>query len=155
MQIQDSKAEVGEMLTIPTTRFGDVQVPESQVIDLPHGLLGFPERRQFIALLHGQDSPFLWLQSLEDSALAFVIVDVALVMPNYEIDLSDDDQEDLQLKEDEPFAIYGLVTIPQGNPGGMTVNLLGPLLVNTAAIVGKQVVQSSSGYSHRQPLLSQ
>jgi flagellar assembly factor FliW len=140
-------------MTIATSRFGEVEVSTSLVIHLPQGVLGFPARNYFALLAHKPGSPFFWLQSVDDPGLAFIVMNPQLVMPDYAVHLAKEDQQNLQLQGDPPLAIYGLVTIPPGNPSEMTINLLGPLVINTVAKVGKQVVLSGSDYSHRHPVL--
>jgi flagellar assembly factor FliW len=103
--------------------------------------------------MHKPDSPFFWLQSADDPELAFIVMNPQLVMPDYAVHLAKEDRQALQVKGEDPLVIYGLVTIPRGNPADMTINLLGPLVINSAAGVGRQVVMSGSDYSHRHPVL--
>jgi flagellar assembly factor FliW len=140
-------------MTIATSRFGAVEVSTSQIIHLPTGVLGFPDHKHFAFLPHKPDSPFLWLQSVEDPELAFIVMNPQLVMPDYAVHLAKEDQRDLHLKGEEPLVIYGMVTIPRANPAEMTINLLGPLVINEETGVGKQVIMTGSDYSHRHPVL--
>ena len=154
MQDQTSRTEGAETVTVQTSRFGEVEVPASQVIHFPQGLLGFPEHRCFVFLLHRQNSPFLWLQSLVDPNLAFVVMSPLPLLANYQVRVTNDDRRDLNLANDDSLLIYALVTIPKGNPAAMTVNLLGPIVINARARIGKQIVLNDTGYSHRQPILA-
>jgi len=154
LQARMSKGDGAETITAQTSRFGEVQVPVSQAIHFPQGLLGFPTERDFVFLLHRQDSPFLWLQSLSSPHLAFVVTSPFPIVPEYQVQLTNEDRRDLDPAGDDPLLIYALVTIPRGNPAAMTVNLLGPLVVNGRIRVGKQVVMNDSAYSHRQPVLA-
>ncbi|RPI78722.1 MAG: flagellar assembly protein FliW, partial [Desulfobacteraceae bacterium] len=52
----------------------------------------------------------------------------------------------------EPPAIFVLVTIPPGQIKQMTVNLQGPLVIQTRSRTGRQLVLANSGYSHCHPL---
>jgi len=151
---QGNRTEQTETITAQTSRFGAVQVPLSQVIHLPQGLLGFPADRYFVLLRHRQDSPFLWLQSLANPDLAFVITSPFQIVPDYQVQLTNEDRRELDLAGDDPLVTYALVTIPRGNPAAMTMNLIGPLVINGRTRVGKQVVLSESTYSHRQPILA-
>ena len=153
MQRRKTEAGKSETMTIVTRRFGEVEVATSGIIHLPQGLLGFPAHNHFVLLVHKPESPFFWLQAVDEPELAFVVMNPQLVVPDYAVHLAEEDRQDLQLEDAEPLAMYGLVTIPTGDPAGMSVNLLGPLVINTAAGVGKQVVMSSSDYSHRHPVL--
>ena len=64
------------MIQVKTSRFGDIEVQEGDVIELPHGLIGFPELKKYVLLDHDKDSPFKWLQSLDDGAIAGCALDV-------------------------------------------------------------------------------
>lgn len=66
-----------------SARFGDISVPESSVITLPHGMTGFPDRRRFVLLDY--IAPFSWLHSVEDPNLAFVVMDGGELGPSYEL----------------------------------------------------------------------
>ena len=60
-------------MQIETTRFGLLPIDENQVITFPEGLPGFESHRRFTLVQHpGSDgrSPFQWLQSVDDGALA-------------------------------------------------------------------------------------
>jgi len=80
-------------LKIRTTRFGTIDVEEHKIINMPLGMLGFPNKRQFVMFPHKEDSPFFWFQSVDDPALAFVIASPFLVEPDYRLDMDGDDFE--------------------------------------------------------------
>jgi flagellar assembly factor FliW len=142
---------------IETTRFGRVDVPEEKVITMPQGLLGFPDKRRFCIFQQKKTSPFVWYQSLDDPALAFVMTDPWLFKPDYQVDLEvviqamgwdgDDDQA--------PLECYVIVTIPRGAPERMTANLMGPVFLNPNTREAVQVVLSDEAYSLKYPLLKQ
>jgi GTP-binding protein EngB required for normal cell division len=73
------------LLKVKTTRFGEIEVPENDVIHLPLGLIGFPELKKYVLLDHDKESPFKWFQALEDGAIAFVLIDPNI--PPTKIDL--------------------------------------------------------------------
>ena len=52
------------------------------MLHFPTGLLGFPECRRF-ALLRGGGDGLFWLQSMEYSTLAFLLVDPFTVESDY------------------------------------------------------------------------
>jgi flagellar assembly factor FliW len=51
------------------------------------------------------------------------------------------------------LSVFVIVTIPAGNPGAMTANLLGPLVVNPRSRRAKQLVLDDRLYSHRYRVL--
>jgi flagellar assembly factor FliW len=143
-------------LDIETTRFGTLHFTEDQVIDLPSGILGFPEDTRYLLFNHQEGSPFWWLQSLDNGALAFVLIDPFLFKPDYELEMNSEDTAVLQLEEGEgalrevqPMAI---VNISREEPRVITANLLGPVVINFKKRVAKQVVLDHQDYSHRFPI---
>lgn len=143
-------------MKIKTTRFGTISVEKDKIIDMPFGMLGFPDKKKFIILQHQENSPFFWYQSVDDPTLAFVITNPFLFKPDYEINLEG------ALKEmswngdgkNDNLELYIVVNIPKGLPHKMTGNLIGPILINNKVHQAVQIVISDSPYTHKFPLLS-
>jgi len=152
VQLPQSRTTPQEIV-IESSRLGRIELPASQLIHFPQGLLGFPQHRHYVILVHKPNSPFLWLQSAEDEGLAFVIMDPRLVMPGYSVPLSGEDRRHLEVGDADQVAVYGIITIPRCNPEAMTINLLGPVVINPRSRLGKQVVLNTSSYSHQHPIL--
>ena len=70
-----------------TSRFGAIEIKETEIIKFPEGLLGFNHLHEYVLLKDPKQEPFLWLQSLEDPNLAFVVVSPFLFFPGYEINV--------------------------------------------------------------------
>ena len=51
-------------MIVQSTRFGELDVPEEQILDFPQGVLGFPAEKQFALMEYKPNSPFYLLQSL-------------------------------------------------------------------------------------------
>jgi flagellar assembly factor FliW len=130
---------------------------EKKIIEMPYGMLGFPEARRFVLFPHREGSPFYWYQSVDDPSLAFVVTSPFLLFPDYRVDLKDAFKK--MAWEDHgsetPFELYVVVNIPRGSPEKMTANLIGPILVSIRDGQAVQMVLSDSPYSHRFPLLKQ
>ena len=140
-------------MNIKTTRFGDVEVDESRAIHFTDGLLGFNDRRDFIILEHKQGSPFMWLQSMDAPDLAFVIINPFLIESDYLQDLSQEEEALLKNDDNNDIIVFSLVTIPRGEVEKATVNLMGPLVVESRSRKAKQVILANSGYSHCHPMI--
>jgi len=144
---------------IQTTRFGQITLNDEQVIDMPHGMLGFSEHRRYVIIQNKKDSPFFWYQSLDDPDLAFVITRPYLFMPDYNPQIKEGVAHMLWHMDDTQFftslEIYVVVNIPRGAPGKMTGNFMGPLVVNPLCQQAVQVVLSEGGYSHKTRLFVQ
>jgi len=154
VQVPKEKAEeslVQEFIEIQTTRFGTINVEKKKIIEFPEGILGFPNHKRFTLLEHKPDSPFCWLQSLDDPALAFVLTNPFLVDPEYLKGLGEPYDKILDDIDKGKKALFVLVTIPPGKVEDMTVNLLGPIMIEIANRKGRQLVLANSPYSPRHP----
>jgi len=135
-----------------TTRFGTVTVSENSIITFPSGLVGFNHCTRFALLTDERGLVYQWLQSLDDASLAFVVVQPGLINPEYHVEVQDDALAELHFHEGDLVELFSIVTIPAGEPGKATVNLQGPLVLNFAKNMGKQIILNES-YPLRYPLI--
>ncbi len=142
-------------MELKTSRFGTIEIEEQDIITFPEGLVGLSHLRQFVVIRHGDDSPFRWLQSVDDGNFALLILNPWYFRSDYEMILSDDDLERLHYSEDAVLITYVTVTIPPGKPHAMTANLLAPLVINATARCGRQVILEDERYHTRHPVLQE
>jgi flagellar assembly factor FliW len=131
-----------------------MQIDERTIIHFPNGLLGFPDIKHYVIFEHDQDVPFKWLQATDEPALAFVIMDPFLFLPDYQVEIHEQDLQELRVSDTSQVSIFVILTIPAGQPAGMTANLQGPVLVNGENRWAKQLVLTNSQYHTRHPLLA-
>ena len=141
-------------MEIETIRFGKITILEDKVITFPKGLLGFSQRRRFVLFPHKEGSPFFWLQCVEDGELAFVLMNPKLVVNDYMIDIDDENLKDLECEDGRGLDVLCIVTIPHDDPRKMTVNLLGPIVINVNKMRAVQLVSTNSAFSHRHPVIA-
>ena len=72
-----------------TTRFGEMDINENDIITFPNGIYGFEEIKEYIILKMDKESPFLWMQSVKDNDLTFVLIDPRIFVKDYILDVSD------------------------------------------------------------------
>jgi flagellar assembly factor FliW len=137
-------------MLIETTRFGKVEIDDSRVITFKDGLLGFPGRQRFALIQTTEDQVFFWMQSLEDSALAFLVCDPLAYVPDYQAQIRADDVKSLQLRD---LTDCRVLVIVNKNNEYLTANLLGPLVVGAHSLLGRQLVLSDKRYGTRHPLV--
>lgn len=77
-------------MLIKTSRFGEIEIEENQIINFPSGLIGFSEDRRFVIREDEAASPFRWLQAVDNQALAFVMIEPHVSVSNYELELTKD-----------------------------------------------------------------
>ncbi len=141
-------------IEVATSRFGCLDVDPERVITFANGLIGFEHCKRFVVLHLEEDSPFRWLQSLDDGSVAFAAVDPWVFDSNYAPTISDADAVELSLTTDSEKLVLAVVTIPPDNPKAMTANLLGPVVVNPLTRQAKQVVVLDEEYTTKHPLLT-
>ncbi len=136
-----------------STRFGTFEVPDDRVLVFPSGILGFPEWTKYVLLDHDTDAPFKWLQCMEAPQLAFVVLDPALFKPDYQIQIPLDGLIEIQKQDSDELSVVTVLTIPSHDPGAVTANLRGPLVMNHRTRLCKQLVLSED-LPTRYPLFS-
>ncbi len=136
-----------EILKIHSGKFGELEYHQKDVVCFDEGILGFPEMKNYIIIQHKENSPFRWLQSLDNLDLAFLIVDPTIYVIDYCPTINPVDAKKLSINENSDALIYVIVNIPKGKPKEMTINLVGPIIVNTQTGKGRQCVVEDDKYS--------
>lgn len=139
-------------MIINTVRFGEVDIDENRIFDFVMPVIGFNELTKFVILEPNEGTLFKWLQSTEDSSLAFPIISVASLDYDYSVDLSDNVINVLEISNPESLLVMNITSIPQDNPRGTTINLLAPLIFNLDNQKAGQIVLSGSGYDISYPM---
>ena len=142
------------MMTIRTGQFGEFEVSEETLLTFPAGVVGFPAVQQFVVLDVADDCQYQWFQAVTEPDLAFVIIDVHLLDPEFTVEVSDEGLAELEVSQTDPLLIMAVVTIPAGQPAQATANLRAPLVVNLRTRKGKQLILHES-IPLRFPLLSE
>ena len=141
-------------MLIKTSRFGEIEIEENQIITLPSGLIGFSEDRRFVIREDEAASPFRWLQAVENEVLAFVMIEPHVSISNYELELTQDNLKKLEAESINDLSVFVLVTMSK-KIEDVTVNLQGPLLFNLEKRLGLQFIIQDGKYSTRHPLFGE
>ncbi len=142
-------------MKIEGTRFGIIEFEQDDVVQFGEGLIGFPELRQYVLLNHKPESPFRWLQSLEEPSLAFLVTDPIPWVEEYSPDIPDEVGEALGISSEDPVLVYTTAAIPPGSPTDMTINLAAPIVVNPVSREGFQVVLDNEAYTMKYRVFDQ
>jgi flagellar assembly factor FliW len=137
-------------MDVRTTRFGMVTIADDRVITFPKGMLGFPDRKRYCLLQPGDDALFFWLQCVDDPALAFVITDPTLFVPDYSVPIRPEQMGDLGLTRLEDAQVFVVVNKVDQT---LTGNLQGPLVINTITRNAEQLVLAEKKWTTRHPLM--
>ena len=138
------------MLTIDSTRFGVLEVPDDAVIEFPNGLIGLGGTR-YTLIARDESAPFMWLHSVDDPSLAIPVTNPWNFFPSFEVEISDAEAQRIGVTD--PAEAEVLVTVRAGEAlEDFRANLSAPILV--AARRGHQVINEASGTSVRAPLFA-
>ena len=137
-------------MIIETSRFGGIDVDDQRFLNFPKGLLGFPADREYALIQTGEDSAFYWMQAVHRPELAFVVCDPRLFVSEYRIGIKSEDLAHIGLSDTNGSQVFVIVNKVDDM---LTGNLQGPLIINVATRVGKQLVLSDKRYATRHPLM--
>lgn len=132
-------------MLVETKTRGKVDIKEEQIISIPKGLFGFEEYVEF-ALIDSEYQPFIWLQSLKDKNLAFLLIDPFLIDDTYEADIDDAELSKIGLSDAKDVMLLTVVTVPPDG-GPVTANFQGPLVINKHNRLCMQVILDNPQYT--------
>lgn len=133
-------------MKVNTTRFGELQVNETDIINFQEGLLGFEKLTKYFVVDPGDSTLILWLQSTEDAEVAFPIIEPKIFKPDYTAKLLPTDMNSVQIETIADARIYSILTIPQ-DITEMSANLKAPIVINNKKKIAKQIVLQDSKLS--------
>lgn len=140
------------MKKVNTLRFGEVEVAEDKIVHFADGIPAFEDEHDFVIVPYDEESPYVFLQSLETPDLAFLMTMPFVFFPDYEFEIDDENQDKLKLSRQEDMLIYTLITVNNGKVQDMTANLMAPVVLNTANMQARQLVLDKSGYTTKHRL---
>lgn len=142
-------------MLLKTKHFGEMQIKDTSIIDFGNGIPGFENVKRYTIIDNEEEgSPFKWLQGVDNTDLAFVIVDPFAIKKNYEVKLDDETLKSLDIKQADTVAVYSIVVVPE-DINKMTMNLQAPLIVNTANNKAKQLILDTDRYGVRHYILEE
>jgi flagellar assembly factor FliW len=126
------------------TKLGEREIARDSVLYFPHGLIGLDDKREFVLIPVRESSPFLLLQCVTDPGLGLLVADPFPFYPEYSIKLEQAEKNILRVENLRQIAVLVTVTIPRNQPELTTLNLSGPIVLNTKARLGLQAPQVDS-----------
>jgi len=136
---------MSDLIRFESRRAGAIEVDATDILEF-EPLPGFPGRKRFVLMEHGERSELAWLVSLDDPDLAFVVTNPWAFFPSYDPPVAMEHLAALQIEKRQEVEILCLVTLD-----GTTIqlNLLAPLLINVSTRRALQVVTEDRRYSTR------
>jgi len=129
---------------------------DQHLLHLPFGLIGLPKLTAFSLSPIENSWPFMSMKWLGPERMDFVVIDPSGLIPDYEIELGDQDADALEIRSAADAQVLNIVTVHSARPHFVTVNLVGPVVVNRHTNTGKQIIILNwSRYSSQHPLIDQ
>ena len=141
-------------MKIGTKYFGNIEIGEEKIIHFENGVLGFEDYKDYTILYDNEKekSFFSWLQSTEESSLAFPIVNPFNVVESYNPQINDDMLGSIGGISDEDTVVFLMATIPE-DVKPASVNMKAPLIINASSRKGVQVIAEGQEYEIKHKLL--
>ena len=137
---------------IKTRDFGEITVKKEDIISFTSGIYGFEDYKRYVILKDDPEDDVLFLQSLDNMELSFVLIDPYAIFNDYNPILTEEDLYELNTaKEDE--LKYLAITIIKEDVRQSVVNLKSPVAINPRLRTAKQVILQNS-YPLRYNILS-
>ena len=136
-------------ITIHSPKLGEVKYKEDDLITLTTPLLGFAELSDYLIISNSDYFPFLWLQSVEDPSVCFILIEPNPFFEGYAPNINK--RELKVLGNITELKIFCIVVIPE-DPQMATANLRAPLVVNFERKIAKQIVLDDDKYNIRSRL---
>jgi len=130
-----------------------VAVEKTKIIEFVKPILGFNSYKSFCILNVNKEQsvPFFILQSVENEDLCFVVADPNYFFKDYAAQITDEEKEILNLADKKDAIIFVIATIFR-DLYSSTVNLKGPVIINTKNHKAIQTVLNNDLYSVKQNL---
>jgi flagellar assembly factor FliW len=138
-------------MRVQTKPFGEIEVSDRQRLHIPQGIFGFAGLESYV-LLDAAQAPFYWLQSVDRPALAFILLDPRVFLPDYRLDVEEEELAEIGVEGPADVIDFVIVTIP-ADPREMTANLQGPIVVNRRTRIARQCISRDPDHGVRHRVL--
>jgi flagellar assembly factor FliW len=138
------------MKKIQTTRFGDVEVSDEQLITFRDGMIGFSALKKYVLIESPSMPLILWLQSMDKPEIAFPVMEPYFFKRDFKSDFSEADKCSIAYEEKDRLKVFSVLTIPE-NAEAMTVNLKAPVVININKAMATQVILQEKSLEVRMP----
>lgn len=139
---------------INTTRFGTVSFKDDYVIRFRDGMVGFPDLKNYVLVESPQMPLVLWLQSTEDSNVAFPLIEPEFVRKGYSFSMNTADESMISYTPTTKLKTFLVMTIPT-EVEQMTVNLRAPVVINIDQSCGGQIILQDKAQVVRAPVFTE
>jgi flagellar assembly factor FliW len=131
-------------MLIKTRDFGETDISEDVIINFPDGIYAFEDDHRFVLLSPiGENKYPMWLQSLDNENLCFIVFDPREFVQDYAITIDDDTRKALEIKDSSVLDYLSMALVPEDYQN-TTVNLKSPIVINADNNRAAQVIAQES-----------
>ncbi len=142
-------------MQVQTSRFGELEIPESSQFAFRRGLPGFSETLTLYLFPNPGGGSFEWLHAGDESDVGFVVLAPIEPIADLLADGLEGVRRQLGWAEDDVLETRLIISIPSGAPDQATANLRAPILLNRTRGEGVQAVLEDAQLPLRLPLFSE
>ena len=129
-------------MRVNTRLFGEIEIADDKIIELVHGLIGFPDMKRYTLIFDEEKKDkgnIMWLQSLDETDFAMPVMMPNLVKPDYAPVIDDEALKPLGSLEPENTYVLVSVRVPK-DVKEASINLKAPIIINTETLIGDQIM---------------
>lgn len=120
------------------------QIDPEKILTFPQGIPGFEKYTKY-NIFHKEENNIsaYWLESCDIPKVTFTLVDPTIYGLNYELDLSEDEQNILGTNNPYDLAVLMMLSKmedAEGRQSSLNANIAGPIVINPKTRVGLQKV---------------
>jgi len=129
-------------MNVLTTRFGMLSVEPQDELIFQSGLIGLEHCRRWVVLTDTRNLTLGWLQSLDEGHVALGVVSPRRFVPDYQLRVDRSHLQSLELTTPRDAEVVVIASRQSSDscPGGLTLNLRAPLVINVERRRGCQVI---------------
>lgn len=130
-------------VSIKTRDFGEITVDEDDIVYFSTGMYGFENYKRYVILKDKPEDDIMFLQSLDNTDLSFVLIDPYSIYRTYDPDLNEEDLTELEVKNESELKFL-VIAIIKENIKDSVVNLKSPIAINPGTRSAKQTILQNS-----------
>lgn len=120
-------------------------------VTLKKGILGFEDLKEYELLNIENNESLKEFNSTEEECVGFIIISPFEIIKEYEIALTQDVIEKLDVESPNDIMLFNIITLGQALEES-TVNMKAPIVINIKNNYGMQIILQEEKYSIRHPL---
>lgn len=141
----------GLSVKIKSVRFGEIEANSDNTWTFASPILGFESFKTFVHLTQ-TNSPFEFIQSVNDENLAFVVADPFQFEANYEFSLDQRWLDILNIQTKDQVLVRSIVTVRSS--ADITMNLKAPLVINLKTKEAAQIILDRPEFNTRHSIFN-